>query len=92
VERFVHCSTVGIYGDVGRQPATETTPANPGDIYQETKLAGEKLVWDLFGREGFPVVIARPTGVYGPGDYRYLKLFRAIQQGWFVMLGDGRTL
>jgi nucleoside-diphosphate-sugar epimerase len=29
VERFVHCSTVGVHGDVKEIPCKETTPYNP---------------------------------------------------------------
>jgi nucleoside-diphosphate-sugar epimerase len=36
------------------------------------------------------VVIARPTGIYGPGDRRLLKLFRGVARRRFVVLGDGR--
>ena len=36
------------------------------------------------------VVIARPTGIYGPGDRRLLKLFRGVARRRFVVLGRGR--
>jgi nucleoside-diphosphate-sugar epimerase len=36
------------------------------------------------------VVIVRPTGIYGPGDRRLLKLFRGVARRRFVMLGPGR--
>ena len=35
------------------------------------------------------MVIARPTGIYGPGDRRLLKLFRGVARRRFVILGDG---
>ena len=35
-------------------------------------------------RLGIEVTIARPTGIYGPGDRRLLKLFRGVARGrWF---------
>jgi dihydroflavonol-4-reductase len=34
------------------------------------------------------VTIARPTGIYGPGDRRLLKLFRGVVRG-FPILGRG---
>jgi dihydroflavonol-4-reductase len=88
VERVIHCSTVGVHGDVAKVPADETAPANPGDIYQETKLEGELLAKEAFDR-GLPGVIFRPVGIYGPGDLRFLKLFKTIQQRRFVMFGRG---
>jgi dihydroflavonol-4-reductase len=36
-----------------------------------------------------PLVIVRPTGIYGPGDRRLLKLFRGVARGRFVTLGHG---
>ena len=91
VRRVVHCSTVGVHGDVEHPPANEDAPLRPGDVYQETKLEGERLA-----REPRPATpasrssIARPTGIYGPGDRRLLKLFRGVARRRFVVLGDGR--
>ena len=78
VRRVVHCSTVGVHGDVEHPPANEDAPLKPGDIYQETKLEGEQLAREAGARLGIEVTIARPTGIYGPGDRRLLKLFRGV--------------
>jgi dihydroflavonol-4-reductase len=87
--RVVHCSTVGVHGDVEHPPANEDAPLKPGDIYQETKLEGESLARGTGARVGIEVTIARPTGIYGPGDRRLLKLFRGVaRQRWFT-LGSG---
>ena len=87
--RVVHCSTVGVHGDVEHPPATEDAPLRPGDIYQHTKLEGEQIARDAGRETGIEVVIVRPTGIYGPGDRRLLKLFRGVSRGQFVILGDG---
>lgn len=89
VRRVVHCSTVGVHGDVEHPPADEEAPLKPGDIYQVTKLEGERLAREAGGRTGVEVVIARPTGIYGPGDRRLLKLFRGVARRRFVVLGAG---
>ena len=39
----MHCSTVGVHGDIEHPPANEDAPLRPGDIYQDTKLEGEQL-------------------------------------------------
>jgi nucleoside-diphosphate-sugar epimerase len=89
VRRFVHCSTVGVHGHISHPPATEETPYSPGDVYQESKLAGE-LIAQRYMREGhIGVTIFRPAAIYGPRDLRFLKLFRAIKKQRFVMLGSG---
>jgi nucleoside-diphosphate-sugar epimerase len=88
--RVVHCSTVGVHGDVEHPPANEDAPLKPGDVYQVTKLEGEERAREAGARLGIEVTIARPTGIYGPGDRRLLKLFRGVARGRFVILGDGR--
>jgi nucleoside-diphosphate-sugar epimerase len=95
VERFIHCSTVGVLGDVKENPATETTAYNPMDIYHETKLAGELAILDwakTLPEDGMVVTVNRPAMVYGPGDLRMLKLFKTILAGKFMMIGSGETL
>lgn len=91
VRRVVHCSTVGVHGDVEHPPANEDAPLRPGDVYQETKLEGERLGREAAERTGVELVIARPTGIYGPGDRRLFKLFGQIARGRFIMLGSGRN-
>lgn len=87
--RVVHCSTVGVHGDVERPPAGEDAPFKPGDVYQKTKLEGEQVARQAAADTGVDVVIARPTGIYGPGDRRLLKLFRGVARRRFAILGRG---
>jgi nucleoside-diphosphate-sugar epimerase len=92
VKRVVHCSSVGVIGDVKNPPADETSPCHPTHIYEQTKLAGEIAVLQFARERGFPVVVARPAWVYGPRCPRTQKLFRTIGKGQFVIFGKGRTL
>jgi nucleoside-diphosphate-sugar epimerase len=87
-ERVIHCSTGGVHGHIARPPASETYPFGPGDIYQRTKLEGE-LAASAAAQRGQPVTIVRPGPIYGEGDLRFLKLYRAIARGVFVMIGSG---
>jgi dihydroflavonol-4-reductase len=89
VKRVVQCSTVGVHGDVERPPADEDAPLRPGDVYQETKAAGEAIARKASAATRLPVVIARPTGIYGAADRRLLKLFRGVARRRFVTLGRG---
>jgi nucleoside-diphosphate-sugar epimerase len=91
VDRFIHCSTGGVHGNISKPPADESYPYNPGDVYQKSKLAGEKLALDYFAK-GLPGVVVRPTAIYGPGDLRLLKLFKTIYTGRFFMIGSGEVL
>lgn len=92
VKRFVHCSTVGVQGEITDPPAKEDAPYSPGDHYQQSKLEGEKIALDYFKTGKISGVVVRPVGIYGPGDSRFLKLFRHINNGSFKMIGKGRAL
>ena len=89
VRRVVHCSTVGVHGDIEHPPADEDAPLRPGDVYQVTKLEGEERARERARHGGVELVIVRPSGIYGAGDRRLLKLFRGVARRRFVVLGDG---
>lgn len=89
--RFVHCSTVGVQGEIDDPPASEDYRMKPGDVYQQSKLEGERVALAALER-GLPVSVIRPVGIYGPGDRRFLKLFRAIAHERMVVIGSGETL
>ena len=89
VRRFVHCSTVGVHGDIKSLPADESAPCRPSDEYEASKLAGERAAMEYMQSRKLPVVILRPGGIYGPRDLRFLKLFKSIKTRRFVMLGSG---
>jgi len=92
VERFVHCSTVGVHGDVKEIPCKETTPYNTTNHYTRAKLKGELAVLE-FGRslpaDGMVVTANRPGICYGPGDTRMLILFKNVLKNRFVIIGKG---
>ena len=88
VGRFVHGSTIGVYGD-REGVLDETTPPAPENIYGITKLEAERVV---LAAQGLPVVVVRISEVYGPGDRRLLKLFQAIKRGRFFHIGPGTNL
>ena len=89
--RLVHCSTGGVHGHIAHPPANEDAPFNPGDVYQETKLEAEQAARAFGNRTGFDVVVARPIGIYGPGDTRFLRMFRGLARRRFPMIGSGRV-
>lgn len=89
VKRFIYCSTIGVHGHVKDTPASETSPYNPGDLYQETKLEAQQLCEQAMReQEGtMEVVIVRPCSMYGPGDLRMLKMFRMLAKRRFFTIG-----
>lgn len=86
LDRLVHCSTTGVLGVTGCQPAAEDAPWRPANAYERAKADAEAEV-RRYGAAGLPVVIARPGLVYGPGDLHLLSFFQAIQRGLFLPIG-----
>lgn len=56
-----------VYGDTASLPLTEDSPTRPISPYGITKLAGEHYAM-MYCRLGLPVMIARPSNIYGPGQ------------------------
>jgi dihydroflavonol-4-reductase len=87
VQRFVHGSTIGVYGDARRGVLDELSPLSPDNPYGRTKAEAERVVKEFADR--LEVTIVRISETYGPSDLRLLKLFRAIKRGRYVTLGSG---
>jgi len=92
VQKFVHVSSVGVYGDIKTPPANEYSECHPLSIYGITKLKGEEAVIEFYSKTRYPVTILRPAWVYGPYCPRTMKLFRSIEKGRFLMIGKGENL
>jgi nucleoside-diphosphate-sugar epimerase len=89
VKRFVHGSTIGVYGDLEGE-IHEQSSCNPDNIYGITKLQGERFA--LSYKEKIPLVVIRISEVFGPADRRLLKLFRGINKNVFFVIGSGKNL
>lgn len=89
VKRFVHGSTIGVYGVEMQGELSETSALKPDNIYGVTKKAGEELV--LSYKDKLPVTAIRISETYGPGDRRLLKLYKGIKNRKFFVIGDGEN-
>ena len=87
VRRFVHGSTIGVYGAARDGVLDETSPLAPDNPYGRTKAEAERIVRGNAGR--IETSIVRISETYGPADLRLLKLFRAIERGRYLTLGAG---
>ncbi|GAB4273030.1 MAG: NAD-dependent epimerase/dehydratase family protein [Candidatus Promineifilaceae bacterium] len=94
VQRFIHISTIAVVGKTPAGEITETTPCQPLDAYQESKLAAEKAVLTTWQQHGLPVVILRPGAFYGPwGHYAFNRLFfEEPLRGWRIKIHGGRHI
>ncbi len=91
VRRFIHCSTLGVHGDIPNPPADEQQPYAPCDIYQESKVAAEEVVFKAVKERGLEATVIRPAMIWGPGDRRLFKLYKGVKHG-FPLIGDGKQL
>jgi nucleoside-diphosphate-sugar epimerase len=92
VDKFIHVSSVGVYGNLRSWPADEESECFPQSIYGETKIAGEREVTKFSKDQDLPVIIIRPAWVYGPGCPRTLKIYRTLKTKRFIMIGNGENL
>jgi nucleoside-diphosphate-sugar epimerase len=91
VRRFLHLSTTDVYG-FPRRPGGEDQPyVYRGWPYGDTKIEGEKKVWQFHRNHGLPVTVIRPANVYGVGSRSFvLEIGQLLKQGDMIRLGRGR--
>jgi len=76
---FVYLSSLSIFGPIHEDtyaPITEADEPNPNTAYGMSKLKAENY---LLGLQDLPVVILRPTGVYGPREKDYFLMAKSIK-------------
>jgi nucleoside-diphosphate-sugar epimerase len=85
--KFVFTSTVGVYGTIPRcVPADEETPYNPDGKYHKSKMLAEKELLKLKSYSNLPLIIFRPTIMYGNEDRGFLhKIFRLAGKKMFPL-------
>jgi dihydroflavonol-4-reductase len=89
VKRVIHFSSAGVLGAVkSGETADEHYPLTPKNIYDKTKLEGERIAL-RHAKDGMDVVVIRPGWVYGPGDRRTFKLIKAISSKRFILVTKG---
>ena len=66
MRRFVFCSSISVYGNVGAAPISEDTPLRPTSVYGATKVACEQLIQGFAAEYGVEGVSLRISRVYGP--------------------------
>lgn len=78
--QFIFISTLSVFGPIHEQdyaPITEHDTPMPDTAYGLSKLKAEQYLQSL---SGFPYVIYRPTGVYGPREKDYFLMAKSIRQ------------
>jgi nucleoside-diphosphate-sugar epimerase len=91
VKRFVHVSSVKVYGaNPPLEAQYETAVATKtGDSYGDIKLRQEKLVIKYGTRYGLPFVILRPPFVFGPLSGFTLAMLDRLRSGSLPVVERG---
>jgi nucleoside-diphosphate-sugar epimerase len=90
VLRFVHLSSVAVYGDPpGADSVTEDGATLPAaDTYGALKLEQDRLV-EAEARRGVPAVILCPPNISGPYSYFLLQVLQSRVSGRFAFVAGG---
>jgi nucleoside-diphosphate-sugar epimerase len=78
IKRFVHCSSISVYGRVNGV-ITESTACTPPDGYGQIKLATEQALIE-HARGKFELIILRPSEVFGSGGKTLMALMRSLSE------------
>lgn len=94
VKKFIHFSSVAVYGMNPPNQVDETTPYQPcGNLYCDTKIGGEKAVWEFYHEGKIPVIVIQPANVYGPHSNAWaVRPIKLIQSGQMILINGGTGL
>ncbi|MCX7820154.1 MAG: NAD-dependent epimerase/dehydratase family protein [Brevinematales bacterium] len=98
VSQFIFISSASAYQKpVRKLPITENTPLeNPFWQYSRDKIECEKILFDEYKKNKFPVTIVRPSHTYDktliPIDWGYTTLKRMKEGKKTIIHGDGTSL
>jgi nucleoside-diphosphate-sugar epimerase len=86
-DKFVFTSSVGVYGTIPKLvPANEKTQYNPDGSYHKSKVLAEQELLCLQSSSNLPLIILRPTILYGNEDKGFLyKFFRLMGKKIFPL-------
>jgi len=94
-KKFLHISTVGIYGyKIKNQPIKEDHPKKSDHPYHETKWIAEQLVFKYAREHGFFASAVRPPYIVGPMDRQVApRIFDyLLKERKIPLVGTGKAI
>jgi nucleoside-diphosphate-sugar epimerase len=85
-KKFVYTSSTSVYRQNDGSVVTEKSPAEPEAATSKVLVETEKMLLTAVAELGFPAVILRVAGIYGPGRGHWFKSFL---RGEARIEGDG---
>jgi nucleoside-diphosphate-sugar epimerase len=91
--RFVHLSSVAVYGRPDEGRVTEDWPTRViGLPYEDTKTEAERLAFARGAALGLSVTAVRPPIIYGPYDKNFMpRAIEAVRGRRFLLIDGGRA-
>ncbi|MDG2451009.1 MAG: NAD(P)-dependent oxidoreductase, partial [Saprospiraceae bacterium] len=87
LKKFSFMSSLAAYGPADFQEnkiLSNDSEPNPVTTYGKSKLRAERKLKEV---AGLPLLIFRPTGIFGPRESDFLTAFKAIQNGFSPHVG-----
>lgn len=79
LKKFIYTSSTGVYGQDDGTIVKEEHPTDPATDTGKVLVQTEQLLLTVAREKGFPAVILRVAGIYGPERLHYLHQFLANQ-------------
>jgi nucleoside-diphosphate-sugar epimerase len=100
IKKFVFMSSVDALGIIHGRVIDEKTPSQAKAPYDVSKYKAEKYLLERFQKEKFPVVILRPTMVYGEGELvsqmkvnvAVFNMCKMVKKHIFPIAGSGKNM
>jgi len=87
IKKFLYISSLAAAGpSLDGKPVTESGQPHPISEYGKSKLAGEVTLSPFIDK--IPIIILRPSGIYGPGDKEIFTFFDTVNKGLKSIVGD----
>jgi len=98
VKRFVHISSVSVYGQLPNKGFVVREDAPLGinvprwNYYTQTKVAVEKKLWQMHQQQHLPLTVIRPSWIYGPRDLKRTdRLYQSLRKKRYKIIGSGNN-
>ena len=88
VRKFVYTSSTSVYGQTDGSVVDEQSPTDPPSATSLVLVATEELLMEA-AKTGFPAIVLRVAGIYGPGRGH---LFQRFLKGEASLVGKGERI
>lgn len=88
---MVHVSTSDVYGYPNACVSEDAPYRKRGYGYGDSKIEAEKRVWQAHRQHGVPVVVFRPSSIYGPRCIPFVaEIAQALENGVMFHVGHAK--